>query len=460
MFFPPQPLHFAGIGGIGMSGLAEIAQAWGCAVTGSDVAASPVTERLQSLGIRVAIGHAAENIGQAKALVVTSAVDASNPEVREARRRALPVVRRGELLAEFMRPRRGVAVGGSHGKTTTTAMIATIALEAGLDPTVVVGGRLPVMNGANARAGAGAWLIAESDESDGSFLDLAPEIAVITNIDREHLDHYKDLDSIREAFIRFANKPPFYGCTVLCLDDPNAAGIATSIRRRLITYGRTTSAELRITAAETGSAGSRFHLVRGTLDLGDYSLPVLGEHNVSNATAAVAVALEFGAPPDTIRHALAHYGGVARRMEIKGRERGISVLDDYGHHPSEIKATLAAARLARPGRIVVLFQPHRYTRTRELMDEFAGCFTDADILRVTDIYAASEKPVSGVTSEELVRRITAAGHPDAQWTGSLGDTVARALRELREGDMVITLGAGSITNAGNMILKGLRGEPR
>jgi len=459
MFFPPQPLHFAGIGGIGMSGLAEIARAWGCAVTGSDVVASPATERLQSLGIRVAIGHAAENVGQASALVVTSAVDASNPEVEEARRRAIPIVRRGELLAEFMRPRRGIAVGGSHGKTTTTAMIATIALEAGMDPTIVVGGRLPVMNGANARAGAGPWLIAESDESDGSFLDLTPEIAVITNVDREHLDHYKDLDEIRDAFIRFANKPPFYGCTVLCLDDANAAGITTSIRRRLITYGRTISAELRISASETASEGSRFHLVRGTTDLGDYSLPVLGEHNVSNATAAVAVALEFGAPPDVIRRALAQYRGVARRMEIKGREHGISVIDDYGHHPSEIRATLAAARLARPARLVVLFQPHRYTRTRELMDEFTHCFTDTDVLRVADIYAASEKPIDGVTSEELVRRIQAAGHPDARWTGSLSDTVSHMLRELREGDMVITLGAGSVTNAGNMILKGLRGEP-
>ena len=441
-----------------MSGLAEIAKVWGCEVTGSDVVASATTERLQSLGIRVTIGHAAENLGQAKALVVTSAVDPSNPEVQEARRRGLPIVRRGELLAEFMRPRRGVAVGGSHGKTTTTAMVATIALAAGLDPTVVVGGRLPAMDGANARAGASDLFIAESDESDGSFLDLSPEIAVITNVDREHLDHYKDLDEIRDAFIRFANKPPFFGCTVLCLDDPNAAGIALSIRRRLITYGRTEAAALRISNAQSDASGSRFHLTRGTSDLGDFQLPVLGEHNVSNATAAIAVALELGAPADTIRHGLSQYRGVARRMEVKGREHGITIIDDYGHHPTEIRATLAAARLSRPNRLVVLFQPHRYTRTKELMDEFTHCFGDAGVLRVADIYPASEKPIEGVTSEELVRRIQSSGHPNVRWTGSLNGTVAHALTELQEGDMVITLGAGSITQAGDMILKGLRGE--
>lgn len=459
MFFVPQPLHFAGIGGIGMSGLAEIARAWGCTITGSDVAASPTTERLQSLGIKVTIGHNAENLGQAKALVVTSAVDPANPEVEEARRRKLPIVRRGELLAEFMRPRRGVAVGGSHGKTTTTAMIATIALEAAEDPTVVVGGRLPALDGANSRAGNGPWLIAESDESDGSFLELAPEIAVVTNVDREHLDHYKDLGGIREAFTRFANKPPFYGCTVICVDDVHAAGLLPSIRRRLVTYGHSPSAELRITQSETSSAGSRFQLVRRTSNLGTFTLPVLGEHNVSNAAAAAAVALEMGISPDVIRQGLAQYRGVARRLEIKGREQGITIIDDYGHHPSEIKATLAAARLAGPARLVVLFQPHRFTRTRELMEEFTHCFGDADLLRVADIYAASEGAIEGVTSLELVRRIKAAGHPDALWTGPVRDTVVQSLPELKPGDLVITLGAGSITQAAGMILRGLRGEP-
>jgi len=454
MFFSPQPLHFTGIGGIGMSGLAEICHALGCAVTGSDAKLSPVTARLSGLGIRVTEGHAAENVpSEAAALIVTSAVKDDNPEVREARRRGLPVVKRGELLAELMRDRRGVAVGGSHGKTTTTSMIACAALHAGLDPTVFIGTLVPFLGGSNARLG-GEVFITECDESDGSFLDLAPVISVITNIDKEHLDHWGTFENARAAFLEFANRVSFQGVVVACIDDAHVREMLPRVRRRVITYGHAEDAMLRITESESGAAGSVFRLT----DAGEFRLNVLGTHNVLNAAAAVAVLRELGAGPDAIRAGLAEYRGTGRRMELKGQARGVTVIDDYGHHPTEVRATLEALRLTRPKRLVVLFQPHRYTRTQSLLEEFATAFGTADVVRVLDIYAASEAPIAGVTAEALVEKVRAAGHPDCRHAGAL-DAGAQALsKELRAGDLVLTLGAGSVTQAGGMILKSLSEE--
>jgi len=458
MFFPPQNLHFIGIGGIGMSGLAEIAVALGCTVSGSDLASSATTLRLQSLGVTFHRGHDAANLGQADAVIVTSAASPDNPELAEARRRGLPIVRRGELLAELMRPRFGLAVAGSHGKSTTSAMIASVAIAAGLDPTVVVGARLPVLGGASARLGHGVHCIAESDESDGSFLDLSPVIAVITNIDREHLDYYSDLNAILRAFETFGNRPPHYGSLIACVDDPNVRLVLQKVRRRVHTYGRAEDAEFRISNQELSASGGEFDLARHGQPLGRFRVPALGSHNVLNATATVAAGLEIGVSVEQIRTALQNFQGLGRRLEIKGTEQGITVVDDYGHHPTEIRATLAAARLSNPGRLVVLFQPHRFTRTQALLEEFAGAFDDADAVRILDIYAASEQPIDGISGEEVARRIQNAGHPDACYTGSLTGTVAHTLVELRPGDLVLTLGAGSITQAGDLILKGLRGD--
>ncbi len=452
MFLKSQPLHFTGIGGIGMSGLAEICLGLGCAVTGSDVKLSAVTSRLSGLGIRVTEGHAAENVpADAAALIVTSAVKDDNPEVREARRRGLPVVKRGELLAELMRGTRGVAVGGSHGKTTTSSMLACAALEAGLDPTVFIGTLVPFLNGSNARLG-GDVFITECDESDGSFLELAPVISVVTNIDREHLDHWGTFENEKAAFLEFANKVSFQGAVVACIDDEHVRALLPRVRRRVITYGHSQDAILHITESESGASGSVFRLAGA----GEFRLNVLGSHNVLNATAAVAVLSELGVGMDAIRAGLAQYRGTGRRMELKGRARGVTVIDDYGHHPTEVRATLEALRLTRPKRLVVLFQPHRYTRTQSLMEEFATAFGAADVVRVLDIYAASEAPIDGVTSQALVDRVRAAGHPDCSHAGSLEAGAAALARELHDGDLVLTLGAGSVTQAGAMILRFLK----
>ncbi|MGC4054646.1 MAG: UDP-N-acetylmuramate--L-alanine ligase [Paludibaculum sp.] len=458
MFFEAQPLHFAGIGGIGMSGLAEIYHALGCAVTGSDVKLSAITSRLEQLGIRVREGHAAANLpADAAALIVTSALRPDNPELVEARRRGLPVVLRGELLADLMSGRKGVAVGGSHGKTTTTSMLACIALEAGLDPTVFIGTLVPFLNGSNARLG-GDLMITECDESDGSFLELAPAYSIVTNIDREHLDHYGTFENAKQAFVRFANRVAFRGAAILCVDDPEVRGVLPEIRRRTITYGTSPDAILRLSEIQTGTAGSRFRLALAGADLGTFELNVLGRHNVLNATAAIAAARELGVPLDQIRLGLAAYRGTGRRMELKGTARGITVMDDYGHHPTEVRATLAALRLTRPGRLVVLFQPHRYTRTRALMPEFAGAFGDADLVRIVDLYEASETPIEGVNSPALAEAVQAQGHPDCRYAGSLAQAVETMANELREGDLVLTLGAGSVTQAGPMLLARLRKE--
>jgi UDP-N-acetylmuramate--alanine ligase len=459
MFFKPQQLHFTGIGGIGMSGIAEILLNLGYQVTGSDLKLSPITERLSRLGARIHEGHAAENVHGAKALVVSSAVDESNPEVQEARRRGIPVIPRGELLAELMRLKFGIAIGGSHGKTSTTSMVATILNYAGLDPTVVVGGRVGTMGGSNARLGQSQFLVVESDESDGSFLKLSPIITVVTNIDREHLDHYTGgITEIREAFSSFVNKVPFYGASILCLDDENVQQILPSVRRRAITYGFGTQAMLTVTQSTCGHLASDFRLrYRGT-DLGYFHVGVPGVHNVLNATAAIAVAMELGVETPKIRDGLAEYRGVDRRFQQRGSEKGITVIDDYGHHPTEIRATLAAARECRYDRLIAVFQPHRYTRTLHLMDEFARAFHQADQVYVLDVYAASEKPIEGVTAQALTEKMHGFGHRSATYSGTIEQAVESVLAVAREGDAVLTLGAGNIWQAGDRILARLRGE--
>jgi len=457
MFFRQQHLHFTGIGGIGMSGIAEVLLNLGYTISGSDLKLSPITAHLEQMGAKIYEGHAASNVAGARALVVSSAVDEENPEVQEARRLAIPVIPRGELLAELMRLKYGIAVAGSHGKTTTTSMTATILNLANLDPTVVVGGKVGTMGGANARIGRSDFLVVEADESDRSFLKLAPILAVVTNIDREHLDHYSSLDDIRQSFIEFVNKVPFYGAAILCLDDEHVQGILPEVKRRTITYG---SAQADIEAKDVccGAGSSDYRLQFRGQDLGRFHLTIPGQHNVLNSMAAVAVALELDVKPDVIREGLAAFTGVDRRLQKRGEERGVTVMDDYGHHPTEIRATLAAARLCGYKRVLVLFQPHRYSRTFHLMDEFGKAFHRADSVWVLDIYAASEKPIEGVTAEAMVERIRQFGHRSAEYAGTMERGVAAILEAVRPGDLVLTLGAGNVWQAGDAILAALRGR--
>jgi UDP-N-acetylmuramate--alanine ligase len=457
VFFKQQHFHFTGIGGIGMSGIAEVLLNLGYRISGSDVKLSPITERLASLGATIYEGHDAANVGNASAIVVSSAVDANNPELEEARRRNIPIIPRGELLAELMRLKYGIAIAGSHGKTTTTSMVGSILSDAGLDPTVVVGGRVASMGGSNARVGRSDFLVVESDESDGSFLKLSPILAVVTNIDREHLDHYKNIDEIREAFQDFINKVPFYGAAVLCLDDENVQRILPAINRRTITYGTNAQVDLAISDTNCGHFASDFQLRFRGKDLGKFNLRLPGFHNVLNATAAVAIALELEVRPDRIREALAAFTGVDRRFQTRGQERGITVIDDYGHHPTEIRATLSAARLCNYGRVLAIFQPHRYTRTLALMDEFARSFNQADAVYVLDIYGASEKPIEGVTADSLAARMREFGHRNAQYIGGMDDVVAAVLSEAKQGDVVMTLGAGNVWQTGDQVLQRLKG---
>jgi len=439
-----------------MSGIAEVLLNLGYQISGSDLRLSPITERLASMGARVYEGHAASNVAGARALVVSSAVDEQNPEVQEARRLQIPVIPRGELLAELMRLKYGVAVAGSHGKTTTTSLTATILNHAGLDPTVVVGGRVGTMGGSNARLGHGEILLVESDESDGSFLKLAPIVAVVTNIDREHLDHYPSLEAIQAAFIEFVNKVPFYGAAIVCLDDPNVQTILPAIKRRTVTYGAAAQADVEASEIGCGHFSSEFRVRYRTTDLGRFHLRIPGRHNVLNATAALAVAMELEVKPDTIREALEAFSGVDRRFQVRGQERGITVVDDYGHHPTEIRATLDAARLCGFRHIHVLFQPHRYSRTFHLMDEFARAFHQADSVFVMDIYAASEKPIEGVTAEALVERIRQFGHRGVEYVGTLDRGVEALAAVARDGDAALTLGAGSVWQGGEKLLEKLR----
>jgi UDP-N-acetylmuramate--alanine ligase len=448
-----QHVHFVGIGGSGMSGIAEVLLNLGYTVSGSDAKRSPVTDRLASLGARVAEGHAAANVGDAHVVVTSTAVRQDNPEVLDARRRGVPVIPRAEMLAELMRLKYGVAVAGSHGKTTTTSMVALVLDRGGLDPTVVVGGRLGVL-GSGARLGRGDFMVAEADESDRSFLKLTPTVAVVTNIDREHLDAYRDLADVQEAFLGFVNKVPFYGVAVLCLDDPPVQDILPRVERRVLTYGLSPQARVSARDPDLGPTGSTYVATLDGDALGPVAVTVPGAHNVANSLAAVAVGLDLGVPFAAIRAALESFTGVDRRFQVRGEAGGVLVVDDYGHHPTEIRATLEALRRrAGPRRTLVLFQPHRFTRTQALWDDFCKAFHQADVLLLTDIYPASEEPIPGVTAEALARAIAERGHRQVAWVGDLRAATERLAAEAREGDVVLTLGAGSVWTAGDELLR-------
>jgi UDP-N-acetylmuramate--alanine ligase len=456
-------VHFIGIGGIGMSGIAELLANLGYFVSGSDEKQSSVTDRLEAIGIRVAYTHEAANVGDAEVVVVSAAVRPGNPEVREAARRQIPVIPRAEMLAELMRLRFSIAVAGAHGKTTTTSMIALVLERAGLDPTAVIGGRLSALGG-NARLGRGELMVAEADESDRSFLKLFPTIAVITNIDHEHLENYGGFDDLQQAFVDFANKVPFYGGVVACADDANLSAVLPRMTRRVTTYGLDADADITaidialepfavravverrsVRTADGGSARTT---------LGPLTLHVSGRHNLQNALAAVAVGMELGLPFERIAAGLADFRGVERRFEVRGEPHGILVIDDYGHHPTEIAAVLGAARtLGR--RIVVAFQPHRYTRTAALMDEFGPAFADADHLVLTDIYSAGEDPIDGVTLDTLAAAIRRRVQAAVEVVPRLEEVVPALIRAARPGDVVLTLGAGSIGGVSDRLVEAL-----
>ena len=460
MFRRIQHLHFVGDGGIGMSGIAEVLLNMGFRVSGSDLRRSDVTARLESLGAKIYEGHAAEHVSGAHVVVRSTAVRGDNPEVLEARRRSIPVIPRAEMLGELMRLKpHTVAVAGSHGKPTTTSMVAPVLANAGLAPTVVVGGVVGAM-GSNARLGKSDLMVVEADESDRSFLMLSPTFAVVTNIDREHMDHYSDMDDVRKSFADFVNKVPFYGASVLCLDDPHVQAVIPEVVRRRITYGL--SAQADIAAREVRydkQFGSIYQARLMGEPVGEVSLRVPGLHNIYNSLAAIAIGLELEVPFETITKPLSEFTGVNRRFQFKGEAGGVIVVDDYGHHPTEIRATLVAAKLGSAGRrMVVLFQPHRYTRTQDLMDEFARSFNNADVLMVTDIYAASEDPIEGVSGESLVEAVTRFGHKDARHAGSVEEATRALLEEVRENDMVITLGAGNVYRAGEKLVELLKGR--
>jgi UDP-N-acetylmuramate--alanine ligase len=439
-----QRIHLVGIGGSGMSGIAEVLLSSGYAVSGSDLKSSLVTERLRTLGASVQAGHRAENVQGAHVVVVSSAVRPDNVEVAEAHRLKIPVIPRAEMLAELMRLKYGIAVAGAHGKTTTTSMVASVLAAAGLDPTFVVGGRVNHI-GSNAGVGQGDYMVVEADESDRSFLLLAPVISVITTIDREHLDQYRSLEEIQDAFLQFANRVPFYGTVVLCVDDPNVQAIQPRVKRPVIRYGASNSADLVISDVKLEGLGSEFRLAYRGEQLGVFRLPSPpGIHNVRNAAAAAAVGLALNVPSDMMREGLAKFSGVGRRFEIRGAYSGITLIDDYGHHPAEIRATLEAARGCGFKRLVVFFQPHRYTRTGHLWDEFLRAFDQADLLVMTDIYPAGEAPIEGVTGQRLADAITSASHKKAVYASTMQAGLDYILREARAGDAVLTIGAGSI----------------
>lgn len=453
MFERYKVIHFIGIGGIGMSGIAEVLYNLGYEVTGSDIRESQATERLAGLGVRVYIGHRAENVDSAHVVVVSSAVGDENPEVAEAHRRSVPVIPRAEMLAELGRLKYAVLVAGSHGKTTTTSFVSTVLAHAGFDPTVVIGGRLKAL-GTNARLGRGDFMVAEADESDGSFLKLSPTIGVVTNIDREHMEYFRTMDSLKRAFLLFMNKVPFYGVSVLCMDDPFIRDLLPFVHRRFTTYGFSKDADLRAGKIRKGFMSISFEAAFKGESLGRFNLPVAGEHNVLNCLAAIAVALWLQVSAAKIREALEGFEGIGRRLEHKGDARGVSVYDDYGHHPTEIRATLMAAKEAiGRGRLFVVFQPHRYTRTRDLMEEFAGSFGHADRLLVMDIYSAGETSIEGVSTETLM---AAMKRKDTFHVKTQKEAAELIGREAKEGDMVLTLGAGDVWKVGEKVLKALK----
>jgi UDP-N-acetylmuramate--alanine ligase len=453
MFAKAQRVHFIGIGGIGMSGIAEILLTLGYSVSGSDLRRSSITDRLVALGATVFEGHAAANAVGSGVVVTSSAVNEQNPEVVEARQRKIPVIQRAEMLAELMRLKYGIAVAGMHGKTTTTSMIATVLAAGNLDPTVVVGGRVDAL-GSNARLGKSQYLVAEADESDRSFLKLSPILSVVTNLDREHMDCYRDMEDVEAAFLEFMERVPFYGACTACIDNPQLAGLLPRVQRRLFTYGMSSHADyvVRMLPPAEG-VRSRFEVAAGGLVLGPFSLNVPGRHNVLNATAAVAIATQLEVSCEDIARGLSGFRGVDRRFQLKGCARGVNVVDDYGHHPTEIRATLSAAKESGYAHVHVIFQPHRYTRTRDLMSEFATAFDDADTVQVLDIYAASEDPIAGVDAPTLVRAI---GRKEVQYASSFEEAVHRAVTQAADGDVILTLGAGSVSHAAAVVLEELQ----
>ena len=457
MFAKIQRIHFVGIGGIGMSGIAEVLLNLGYKVSGSDLKSSAITQRLADLGANVFEGHGAENITGAEVVVASSAISPENPEIIQARELHIPVIQRAEMLAELMRLKYGIAVAGMHGKTTTTSMVAAVLAAGGLDPTVVVGGRVDAM-GSNARLGKSHYLVAEADESDRSFLKLSPILSVITNIDREHMDCYRNMGDVKRAFVEFMDRVPFYGMVVVCNDDPILRRLFPQIRRRMVTYGTRRGSDFHVTLGRrvpiTGDAPplTQFKVSYKGQGLGDFRLHVPGLHNVLNATAAIAVGIGLDIPADQIRTGLENFRGVDRRFQLRGKAAGVSVVDDYGHHPTEIRATLAAARQCGFRKIHVIFQPHRYTRTRDLMDEFATAFGDADSLLILDIYAASETPIEGITGKSLAGHIEDEGERTVSYVASFAEAAEAAVDAAHEGDMVLTLGAGSVSQLGPMIL--------
>ncbi len=449
-------VHFVGIGGIGMSGIAEVLLNLGYSVSGSDLKESEITKRLTKLGATIGYGHKAQNLVDSDVVVISSAVRKDNPEVVAARLRKIPVIPRAEMLAELMRLKYAVAVAGSHGKTTTTSMVATVMAAAGLDPTAVVGGKVNVLD-SNAKLGRSELMVVEADESDGSFLKLHPSITIVTNIDPEHMDHYGTLDALKTAFVDFCNRVPFYGLNVLCLDHPNVQALLPQIEKRFVTYGSAHTADYRYAHVKVQGFTTSFQAWRGEEDLGEFTVRMVGAHNAQNALGVIAVADEMDIPLDTVRKALAEFGGVQRRFTVRGEVKGITVVDDYGHHPTEVKATLSGARRAFGRRVVVAFQPHRYTRTRDLLNEFATSFNDADVLFISSIYAASEDPIPGISAQRLADEISSYGHRDVTVVEKRADLAKAMLPRLKEGDIVITLGAGDITAVGPELVKLLGG---
>jgi UDP-N-acetylmuramate--alanine ligase len=447
-------IHFVGIGGIGMSGIAEVLINLGYRISGSDTAQSETTARLQKLGASVALGHAAKNIGNVDVVVTSTAVKIDNPEVYEAHQRNIPVIPRAEMLAELLKMKFSVAVSGSHGKTTTTSMVSTVLAKGGLDPTMVIGGKLASI-GSNARLGDGDIIVAEADESDGSFLKLSPTIAVITNIDREHLDFYPGITEIKDAFLKFANIVPFYGCTVLCTDNEHVREIVPLIKRKMITYGIEHTADYVAQDIKYRASKTEYTLMYKGDRLGQIELFVPGLFNVYNSMAAVAVGRELDLDFGIIKEGIKSFAGVVRRLEMKGTVGDITVVDDYGHHPTEVKATLAAARQVWKGRLIVVFQPHRFSRTKALFEEFTNAFGNADMLILNDIYPASEEPIAGVNSQVLAEAIRKAGHRHVEYIAQAEGTIEFLLNTVKPKDTVLTLGAGSIYKIGEALLKQL-----
>jgi len=444
-----QHVHFVGIGGIGMSGIAEVLLNLGYKVTGSDLRSTVITDRLAKFGATVYLRHAAENVAGAHVVVTSSAVRPDNAEIREAERHKIPVIPRAEMLAELARLKYSIAVAGTHGKTTTTSMIATVLDRAGLDPTVVVGGLLDTL-GSNARLGKGEFIVLEADESDRSFLLLSPTIAVVTNIEPDHLDHYRDLEDIQNAFLIFINKVPFYGAAILCLDEPAVQSLIPQVKRRIVTYGTAAQADVSITDVNLEGLGSTFVLRFNGCAKQAFKLGVPGMHNVLNATAAFAAARDMGVDQCMISTALEGFQSVERRFEVKSRD-GVTVIDDYAHHPTEIRATLNAAKTGNFRRLFVIFQPHRYTRTMHLFDDFARAFNLADVVLMLDIYPAGENPIEGVTTQALIEKIKSFGHKNAMYAPNFEMIESYVISNAKEGDAVIVMGAGSVTKLSDIL---------